>query len=93
MVFELSTHFDESEKRLLMEYEGFEIKLTVQSDTLFYDNGVPILTPRRMIGDGEYYLLEVADELNEWYMGVRDKNLNYVFWGPYRNLETALKSL
>jgi len=96
MLLELNTHFDESEKDLLAWYVDFDIKSTVQTDDLFFDNGENVTNPRRFIdledGDG-YYLMEIETELNEWYMGMRDKNFKYAFWGPYRDLETALKSL
>ena len=95
-MFELDITFSEAEKKLLTEYSDVDIKLTVRSDALFYtgeEYRVAIENPRRMIGVGGLYLLEVEDEPNEWHMGQFEKDFTYIFWGSYGDLENALKSL
>ena len=100
MIIELETDFDEKEKKLLGEYNDIDIKLFIEHDRLRLsgiENGekyTEILSkPRRMIGVGGLYLLELCDEPNEWYMGLLGKDSNYSFWGNYGDLEFALKSL
>lgn len=103
MIHKLNMDFSEEEKRILYEFEyggDVDVRLCVRKGRLFYsglENGEPakwpIENPRRMIGVGGYYLLETEDELGEWYMGVAESDFTYSFWGNYRDLENALRSL
>ena len=101
MIVELNTAFTQAEKDILMEYSDVDIKLIVDTDNLFYSgvgggeakNELFTETPNRMVGVGGLYLLEVNDELGEWYMGEKGKDNKYYFWGNYGDLKTALEGL
>ena len=100
MIIELNTDFAHAEKDTLKKYNDIDIKLFIDTDDLFH-RGVRdgekynelIDNPNRMISVGGLYLLEVADELDTWYMGDKGKDGNYYFWGNYGDLQTALESL
>ena len=101
MIIELNTTFTQDEKDILMEYKDVDIKLFVDTGSLFYSsvrngkahNELFTETPNRMIGVGGLYLLDVNDELRTLYMGEKGKDSNYYFWGNYGNLKTALEGL
>jgi hypothetical protein len=102
MIIELSIDFTQFEKDIFaeLEYDDVDIKLFADTDRLFY-SGVRdgevyhelIENPNRMIGIGGLYLLEVKDELGEWYMGDKQKDNSYHFWGNYDDLKTAIEGL
>jgi len=100
MVVGLHTFFTEEERVILMEYRDIDVKLYIEADKLVY-RGIKdgeecadvIKNPRRMIGVGGLYLLEIDDEPNEWHMGQLESDFTYGFWGNYGDLGTALKSL
>ena len=94
MIIELSTHFNEEEKNLLREYNDVDIKFFIESDNLSIGTGdnKAVDNPKRMIGFGGLYLLELEDEPDDWYMG-QWENSYYNFWGRYGDLDSALKGL
>jgi len=97
MIIKLNTQFSDNEKKVLYECIDVSIKLCIQSEKLFYtglnDENKIINNPHRMIEIGGYYLLEIKDEINEWHLGVMQKDFTYVFFGNYGSLEDAIRNL
>ena len=100
MIIELSVNFSEEEKIQLSAYNDIDIKLYIQSEKLLFTGTIDgkeiaeiITNPHRLIGVGGLYLLELRDELNEWYMGEKSNDNAYRFWANYGDLENALASL
>ena len=100
MVIELNIDFNEMEKAILSQCKDIDIKLFVDTDSLFHigvSNGVEyrkkITQPNRMIAVNPFFLLEEKDELGTWYMGQLEDAYTYCFWGNYGDLETTIKAL
>jgi len=102
MIIELNANFAQTEKNIFIElgYGDVDINLFVDSKKLFYSNvrngavhNELIKNPNRMIKIGGLYLLELKDELGEWYMGDKNKDDCYYFWANYGDLKTAIEGL
>lgn len=51
------------------------------------------LTPKQILQVGGQFLVETVDMPDDWFMGSRQADGPIICWGPYGDLERAIRSL